>query len=139
MSEAAVTAARTLIESFRAGDVDKAFDQVHPEGVIHEADELWYGGDWTGPEGFRKIIGIMSSKLDLEILDYEVYDSHEVTVMNARIRFTSKSSGRQLEMPIVELYRERDGKLVDMDIFYKDTAAVIELANEAVTAEAAAG
>ena len=137
MSEAAVAAARNLVDSFKSGDLDAAFANVHPEGVIHEADELWYAGDFVGPDGFREIIETMSSRLQIEVGDYEVFDTAgEETFMKVNVTFTSPETGRRLEMPIVEIYRAKDGKLIDMDIFYKDTAAVIALATETAPATA---
>jgi hypothetical protein len=39
--------------------------------------------------------------------------------------FTSRKSGRQLPMTVVEHYRVHDGKIYGADAFYKDTQAVI--------------
>ena len=129
MSQECVDAARKLVDNFQAGNLEVAFDCVHPDGVITEPSKLWYGGKWVGPDGLREIIETMTSKLDIEVVDYAVFDSEDITTMKVEIRFRSKETGRTIEMPIVELYRERDGKLIEMDIFYKDTAAVLELAD----------
>lgn len=133
MSQECETIARRMIDSFRAGDTETAFNCVHPEGVISEADNLPYGGDWVGPDGFREIIATMSTTLEIDIIDYTVFDSDDVTIMKANITFTSIATGNKVTMPIVELYRARDGKLIDMDIFYKDTAALIALSQERAT------
>jgi hypothetical protein len=47
--------------------------------------------------------------------------------MNANITFTSKATGRSLTMPVVEIYRGANGQLIDMDIYYKDTAVLLAL------------
>jgi hypothetical protein len=133
MSQECETIARRMIDSFRAGDAETAFDCVDAEGVIREANRLPYGGDWVGPDGFRQIIATMSTTLEIDIVDYTVFDSDEVTVMKANITFTSRATGNKVTMPIVELYRAREGKLIDMDIFYKDTAALIALSQERAT------
>ena len=41
--------------------------------------------------------------------------------------FTSRKSGRQLPMTVVEHYRVRDGKIYGADAFYRDTQAVNDL------------
>jgi len=112
------------------GDVETALSTLHPELVVHEPDSLWYPGDWHGPQGFSDIIGLMTSKLDLEIKSYETFDSPQATVMRAEVTFTSKATGRSVDLSVVEVYKARDGRIIDMDIYYKDTAAVIALAEE---------
>jgi ketosteroid isomerase-like protein len=133
MSQECLDAASKLLDSVMAGDMGAALGTLHAENVVHEPASLWYGGDWKGPGGFAEILGLMTSKLDLKVNSYVVLDGGDHAVMKAEVTFTSKASGRTLDMPVVELYRSRDGQLVDMDIFYKDTAAVLELANETAT------
>lgn len=122
---------RKLLDSFAAGDLDLALSAIHPDGVLHEADSLPYAGDWHGHDGFRQLVGIMLSSFDLKILGYEVYTSAPDTVtMKAEGTFTSKKSGRSSTMPLVEIYKIRDGLIVDADIYYKDAMEINRLANE---------
>jgi ketosteroid isomerase-like protein len=130
MSTEAVAAASKLLDSIIAGDMDTALSALRADLVVHEAASLWYPGDWKGPEGFLQVIGLMTSKVDLKVHGYEVFDAGARAVMNAQVTFTSKATGRTLDMSIVEIYQARDGQLIDMDIYYKDTAAVCALADE---------
>lgn len=124
MTNASSKAATKLLDSIMAGDMPSALSTLHAECVVHEPASLWYGGDWKGPDGFTQILQIMTDKLDLAVQSYEVFPSDEVTIMKAEISFTSKLTGRSLVMPVTEVYRALDGQLIDMDIFYKDTAAL---------------
>lgn len=124
MTSDSSTAATKLLDSVMAGDMSSALSTLHADCVIHEPASLWYGGDWKGPDGFAQILQIMTEKLDLTVQSYEVFPAGDVTVMKAEISFTSKLTGRSLVMPVTEVYRALDGQLVDMDIFYKDTAAL---------------
>ena len=130
MSTECEAAARKLLDSMIAGDIAGALSALHDDVVVHEAESLWYPGDWKGLEGFGRVIELMTAKVDLKVHGYEVFDADTRTVMNAQVTFTSKATGRTLDMSIVEIYQARDGKLIDMDIYYKDTAAVIALAEE---------
>lgn len=130
MSSESATAAKKLLDSVIAGDLETASSTLHAECVIHEPENLWYGGDWKGPDGFAQILGLMTSKLDIRVDSYELYEAGDVAVMNAQITFTAKPNGRSLNTSVVEIYKARDGQLIDMDIFYKDTAAVLALAEE---------
>jgi hypothetical protein len=51
----------------------------------------------------------------------------EGQVVRFDTRVTSPRSGAVIPMPIVELYRFTDGLISDIDIFYKDTKALIDL------------
>lgn len=124
MSSPSSTAATKLLDSVMAGDMPNALSALHADCVVHEPPSLWYGGDWKGPEGFVQIVQIMTDKLDMTVQNYELFDAGDVTIMKANVAFTSKLTGRTLDMPVVEVYRGRDGQLIDMDIFYKDTAAL---------------
>ena len=73
----------------------------------------------------------MLSNFDLKILGYEVYVSAPDTVsMKAEGAFTSKSSGRTVTMPLLEIYKIKDGLIIDADIYYKDALEINRLANE---------
>lgn len=122
---------RKLLDSFSAGDLEAAVSAIHPDCVLHEAESLPYAGDWRGHGGFRELVGIMLSCFDLKILGYEVYESAPDTVsMKAEGIFTSKKSGRSVMMPLVEIYKIKDGLIFDADIYYKDAMAINRLANE---------
>ncbi len=123
-------APRKLLDSFMAGDLEGALSAIHPDCVLHEAESLPYAGDWHGKEGFKELVGIMLGAFDLKINGYEVYPSTDVISMKAEGVFTSRKTGRSVTMPLVEIYRIRDGLIVDADIFYKDAMEINKLAAE---------
>ena len=127
MSSDGVTAARTLLDSMMAGDGAGVMSVLHPDLVVRAAPSLWYGGDHHGPTAFAEAMGVIAERVDAKVTDYQVYDCDEVTVVNMRATFTAKATGRSMEMPITEIYRVRDGRIVDMDVYYKDTAALLAL------------
>src|SRR5271167_2786813 len=124
MTNASSTAATKLLDSVMAGDMASALSALHADCVVHEPPGLWYGGDWRGPDGFVQILQIMTDKLDMIVQSYQIFSPGDVTIMKAEISFTSKLTGRSLDMPVVEVYQALDGQLIDMDIFYKDTATL---------------
>ena len=44
-----------------------------------------------------------------------------------RLTFASRVSGRSVQMGLVEIYTVRDGLIVELDVYYKDPAAVTAL------------
>jgi hypothetical protein len=131
MSDSALAPARQLLDGFKNGDPEHALAALHPDCVVHQADSLPYHGDWVGPEGFAKLIGVLTSSFELTINSYDASaDDQGLVTVRAQATFRSHKSGRSLDMQVVELYQVRDGLIVEGDIFYKDTHLIRQLADE---------
>ena len=120
---------RTFVDFLSGGDADRAFKLLHPDVVVHEADALPYSGTYHGVEGFGQMMEQLFGTFDLQINKYEVLDAGDSVIARMEITLTARSSGRSIDMPIVELYRFTDGLISEVDIFYKDTKAVAEISN----------
>jgi hypothetical protein len=122
MSNGAVAA--RLLDSFIASDLAGAVSTIHADCVVHESQALPYPGDWHGPAGFTELVGVMTGLFDVSFAGYEIIDDGDQVSMRAHATFTARATGRSLSTSIVEIYRFRDGQIVDADIFYKDPSAV---------------
>jgi uncharacterized protein len=120
---------RSFIGLLSGGDADRAFKLLHPDVVVYEADALPYSGTYHGVEGFGQMMEQLFGTFDLQINKYEVLDAGDSVIARMEISLTARSSGRSIDMPIVELYRFTDGLISEVDIFYKDTKAVAEISN----------
>ena len=129
MAQEHVDVVKRLVEGYIAGDLEAAFSTVHPDIVLHEAAGLPFGGEWAGFEGFQTLLGAIMADYQLEVLAYQAFDTGQGAMVRMDTRFTSRRSGAVLEMPIVELYGFTDGLISDVDVFYKDTRAVVGLAD----------
>lgn len=127
MSKQDGAVAAKLLDSFIAGDMDGALSTIHADCVVHESQALPYPGDWHGPAGFGELVGKLVEYFDVKFSSYEVIDGGDTVAMRAFATFTSRASGQSLETSIVEIYRFRDGQIIDADIFYKDPSAIREL------------
>jgi hypothetical protein len=58
---------------------------------------------------------------------FDVSDGGDCAVARMQLTFTNRSSGRVVIMPSVELYRTSDGKVTELDIYYKSTSAIADL------------
>jgi len=133
MSNGAVAA--KLLDSFIAGDMAGAVSVIHADCVVHESRALPYPGDWHGPDGFTTLVGTMVGLFDVTFAGYEIIDDGDGVSMRAFATFTSRATGRSLDTSIVEIYRFRDGQIVDADIYYKDPGAIRDLAVEVPAAQ----
>ena len=57
----------------------------------------------------------------------EVLDASNPIVVRLVSRITSRRTGEAVVVDVVELYRVRDGRIAEMDIYYKTPSAVAAL------------
>jgi uncharacterized protein len=113
-------------DAFAKGDMDAATATTSDSAEIVIPESLPWGGTYTGPEGFKEMIGKFVSNFDevkpepKEFLEAE--GGHVlVTVEGAG---TTKS-GNELAGHSVWLYKVDDGKIEHAE-FYGDTAQAVK-------------
>lgn len=133
MGDAAPSDAVTIVRDFYG---KLASEETFPEAlslldddfVLHSPPGLPWGGEYRGPEGFvelmTRITGMVTPESEGAM---EFLDAGDRTVMRATGRFVLPASGRSATTGLVEVFAVRDGKIIDMDIYYKDPATVAAL------------
>lgn len=113
---------------YASGDIDSVAALFHPDSVIHETTALPFGGDYHGPDGFRRLLGAMLADFEFQALDPEYLPLGEDAIaVRMGARFTSRRSGAVVQFPVVEIYTMKDGLIHDVDVYYKDPSAVANL------------
>ena len=109
-------------------DLERACALLHRDLVVHEAGGLPYGGEYYGPQGFRELLTKMNESMELTAGPVTRDCLPDDTVVSRfRLTFTARTSGESVEMGLAELYKIRDGLIVDLDVYYKDPSAVAAL------------
>jgi ketosteroid isomerase-like protein len=119
-----------MVTAFTTGDIPAVLREFHPDCLLHEAESLPYPGTYKGLEGFMELLGIMGAAFEITFDGHEIFDAGETVVARLQATFTSRKSGRQVSMPIVEVYKFLDGKIIDADVYYKDAGLIGELARD---------
>jgi uncharacterized protein len=125
-----VEVVRRFTSALVAGDVPACLELLHPENVFDEAAGLPFGGDYSGPEGFIRLLKDVSRLFEVKLSEPAVSDAGDCVMVRLTGTFTSRATGRTLETPVVDLYTVRDGKVARVDVFYKDTSAMAALCLE---------
>jgi uncharacterized protein len=108
--------------------LDDACVLLHDDFVVHEAGGLPYSGDYHGPEGFRHLLSVMAEVFELTPGPIDRQSLADGTVVaQFRLLFAHRASGDRVEMSLVELYRLQHGRIIELDVFYKDPSAVTAL------------
>lgn len=127
MSSANLVVAQQFVDAFEREDRAAVAGLLHPDLVVHEADNLPYPGDYRGLDGFAELLKTLLRNYELKFVSAALHDAGEVVTCEMTIQLTGRVTGRTLEMPMIELYRFTDGRISDIDVFYKDTKAVVDL------------
>ncbi len=124
--------AQAVVAKFAKAVVEARLDDarllLHDDFVTHEAGGLPYSGEYHGAEGFFELLGKMNEGLELTLgHSVQFLLAENTAAMRSRVTFTSRATGNSVEMGLVEIYAVRDGLIVELDVYYKDPAAVTAL------------
>ncbi|WP_319435554.1 nuclear transport factor 2 family protein [Mycobacterium sp. RTGN5] len=124
-TEASRALVMKFVEAFGGQRFDDAQRLLHDEFVAHAAGDVPYSGDYRGSAGFLELVTKMSGALEVLPTSemHFIADGHTV-VLHYRLRFTGRASGESAEMSMSEVFTIRDGLILELDVFYKNPAAV---------------
>lgn len=129
MSQHDVEVLDRFLNHFQKGEVEAAMAMIHPDIVLHEAASLPYPGDFHGREGFERLFSVMHAGIELIPESWELFDAGDQVIGRMHTTLVSRTTGERLPMIIVEIHTIRDDMLAEVDIYYKDTKAVVDLYN----------
>jgi ketosteroid isomerase-like protein len=118
-----------MFEAFYAGDMARLEQFIDPEIRVWQSAGLPYSGVYEGIAGFLEMAQKVYAHAEVDNRLSRMLDSGDETVVFMDLKFTDRASGRTAESPNVEWYTFKDGRVVSIDVYYKDSAAVAALAN----------
>jgi uncharacterized protein len=127
-----------LFEAVEARDLAGTLAKYDPDIVIREASFLPYGGTYHGHEGAQRHARGFVSAWDKsqqgkeKRLDPVYLDGGDRIVVLYRLKGLAAESGRKINVPVVGTYRVRNGKVVEAQMFYSDTAEITQFMAETV-------
>lgn len=123
---------RRLFKAVEDRDIAGVLAAYAPDIVIRDAESLPYGGIHHGLEGAKQHIegaaqtwdrrqSSAERKMDAVFLNAEDY-----VIVLWRLKGLATNSGRKLDLPVVSVYKMRGGKIVESQMFYADTVAILQ-------------
>jgi ketosteroid isomerase-like protein len=113
-------------DAFTEGDLDAAVATTGEQAEIVIPETLPWGGTYTGPHGFKEMIGKFLSNFDEvrpEPQEFLEADGGHVVVTVKGVGTTK--SGNELSGDSIWLYKVDDGKIEHAE-FYGDTATAVK-------------
>ncbi len=100
---------------------------LDPECAIYQPASLPYGGEWKGHKGFEQWMQAFARQWSsLEVKNAELYPHGDVIVSKSHVYAVSRDNGRHLDWPLLQFFRIRDGRILELRPFYWDTAVLLK-------------
>jgi uncharacterized protein len=127
-ADTSVATVRRFMNAVGTGQLDEARGLLSEDAVIDEAGGMPFSGVYRGPQGFVDLLTRMSTLLELVPEPFnERALTDDTVVCRYRAMFTSRQSGKTAAMGLVEVFTVKDGRIVEIDVYYKDPSAIASL------------
>ena len=114
-----------VYDAYAARDVDALLASLDDDFEVYQSDQLPWGGRYKGRDGMMEFIKAITTYVDSIVVAEEMFQAGNHVIVIGRSRGTVKSSGRDYEVRLVDVFELRDGKILSLDI-YIDTPATLE-------------
>lgn len=104
-----------------AGDGETVKSLCDPAFALHEGSGLSFAGTYHGGDGFLEFLGIFMGALEIERLETQrIYQSSDpdFVIAEMELRATIRETGKVFESSLLERWRFRDGKVVEVKPHY---------------------
>ena len=107
---------------------DASFDAIaatlDPEVVLHQSPDLPWGGEYHGHEGYAEWARVMSVAFNkLEVKEQSYFVEANAVVILCRFVTYSRSTGKSLDLPMAQVVRVRDDRILEFRPFYWNVPA----------------
>jgi ketosteroid isomerase-like protein len=115
------------LDALVAGDAEAFWSIFDPDVVFYEAPSLPYGGVYRGLEATKAAgVHISAAFASMRTVFEAVAAARDIVMVYQTISFRTKETGNTAAMPVSELYRFRNGKVVEWRALYFDAAMVTQ-------------
>lgn len=128
MGEQSEELVRDVYEAFGRGDVPAVLGAMAADIEWHEAEGMPYGGVYHGGEAVaQNVFGpITQDVVDFAVTAEEFIASGDAVAAVVRYTGTGKATGKKLDLPVVHVWKVRNGKVQQFRQFI-DTAKFLEV------------
>lgn len=128
LEEANIGIVKRFYQYLADSDRDAAYANLVAEDcVLHETAVLPYAGVYHGREQMKEVLaGVVAGFDEFEVEIFNYLAGGDEVVVHLQIRGVGLKSRKPFEVPIMELWRIRDGKVVELRPFLYDASAIAD-------------
>lgn len=109
------------LDQIEAGDFEAFWDIFDPDVTFHEASCLPYGGTYRGLDETKRGYAAMAATFSEMKSEMEaVLASRDLCILYQTITFRTAQAGIAGSFPVCEVFRFRDGKVIEWRACYFD-------------------
>lgn len=106
---------------------ERQMDVFDPQMTVIEPVSLPHGGHHHGRQEYRRLQARMRELWEQQIESAEYWQCADDRVaLRIVIRWTARETGRSVVLPMIDLMRFRDGKIIEVEVFLQDTKALLD-------------
>jgi ketosteroid isomerase-like protein len=130
MSRENVEIVERLYEAFASRDVREILSRLAPEVEITQSTDLPWGGVYQGPDQFGLFFRNLTQHIHSTLTFERYLDSGDQVVAIGRTQGTVAATGAPFDVPIVHLWRLREGKVLSFQPYIDNPEMQAALAVE---------
>ncbi len=112
------------------GNLETILATLHPEFKLSEVQSLPYKGTWEGHKGATEFFDAFMKVWENPRMEgLEFFDIGSEVVVRFTLKATARNTSKEIEMPITEFIKVKDGKVIEILPFYQDTAKIAQVIN----------
>ena len=116
-----VEVVQAVYSAMKQGDFAAIFNLVAPTISIWQSEELPWGGSYEGPEEAKVFFGKVTSYLDATVALERFIPSGDFVVALGRTQGTTKLEGKPFDVPLMHLWKVKDGKIVGLQVYLENS------------------
>jgi uncharacterized protein len=107
--------------------IERQVDVFDPRLTVIEPVSLPHGGRHHGVDGYRALQANMRELWEQQIQSADYWQCADDRVaLRLVIRWTARETGRSVVLPMIDLLRFQDGKIIEVEVFLQDTKALLD-------------
>jgi uncharacterized protein len=118
------------LEQIAAGNFEAFWDIYDPDVTFHEASCLPYGGEHRGLEATKRAYAQLSATFsEMKAVMEAVLASRDLCVLYQTITFRTAEAGVSASFPVCEVFRFKNGKVIEWRACYFDACLMAKAIN----------
>jgi ketosteroid isomerase-like protein len=120
-------AVQTMAANGILGNWDVVRPFVADDIVLRVPETLPWGGERRGWDGYQQALTIMTAFFtDIAVSDVSFTPVEDTVIIRMIISARVVATGKAISMPLLEVWRVRDGKVCDITAFFFDTKVLVD-------------
>ncbi|MBW8752929.1 MAG: nuclear transport factor 2 family protein [Sphingomonadales bacterium] len=118
------------LDQIEAGNFERFWDIFDPDVTFYEASCLPYGGAHRGLEATQRAYAQLSATFsEMKSVMEAVLASRDLCILYQTITFRTAEAGVAASFPVCEVFRFRDGKVIEWRACYFDACLMAQAIN----------